>query len=1399
MSNYPDLLCPIGGDIFEDPITVPCCNRAFSRGNLITAFQVSHLCPLCRGDLNNYNPATAPRNNTIAGLVDSVRQNVIQKPKNHMWSADLKILPNKQIGELTLAIRDSKFIVQPSLFIAVIDNSGSMAGSAFNQVKTALLHIISMAQYNPSVVIKFIIYNSFASLVNLTGQQDTDRQTINNLSAGGGTNFSEAFKAIRTILFEYSTKDIDSVAIAFLTDGQDGSGIAQTILSTNLRDILSDTWTRPMSVHTLGFSSSCDRVFLESLLSCGSLSGTFRYAEPGDNDDALCQKLTGVFEICSRQSSVPVSLTGLTTVFSENLFRFPVDSKGWGRYQCWVKISDTPTSVTVNSDHDTNTELPLAVTYASNSDSTHERWLSTLTDNIATQLMSLPQYQDETEDMKRIRSSLLLKYLKEVESLSNTPETKARTTYMREQVTGWLAGQKLSLGRLSDMRFSTLFGNQNQTQKTIKNNTTYAYASVPVPTIEAVAVFERNLKCYSRNNTGKNRNSLQQAISNQTYSVILTPPVQLLIDNMKIPEDLEHTDVDGNNTIMLAAYCGHTAILQALVPHCTHDLLNKTNNDGESAVTLAIKKRGFHMSLMVLIGAGACIPSGRKKTLERYCIDNKFTRTSVFLQAIGDKVTYDIDETMSEDYIRYVYGQAKVSNNVNIEQYISVFMAKTMLQETEEMIALGATITVSMLNNYCIPPKPDHPETEKYLNLAKVAMKSQPGLIFERAEDGETPLHVATRKGSLLHVKYFLSLGAHIDALNDKGNSALAVAVNLRYPCIVDELLSRGASVYLKNNKGNTPLYGACERGPLKVAEKLISYGAEIEVLNNNGDTTILICCRNGQSDVLHYLLQYVDMDFVNRKAQIDGFNAIMACAESDRPSCISVLRDYGVDLNQKTDIDNKIIPGATPLHIASYYGRNLALSELLRLGVDPNARDLNGSTALHIASLQGYGETIRLLLQSGADSTISDNEGNTPLSYCRDRAEIKSFFIDEVTETLIKMAKGAYSQSQLPMLMDLYRSTLTWYWPHGSIQFQNVRDEDGNTPLFYATVTSNLPMVELLLSLNADVNITDREGCSPLFWALHNKVMRLSKLLRDRSSEKTILEAQQQVERTKGSGLLTFLGATAPPYHPTASTVSFRMSDRINRIVAHEHYVRKEVPSILPSGVIHSLALLPEFKELMESRIWWESKILLTRKIATKHNNLSYEHCLALCLYSNNKIVSTMLNNATCTCGISTSIEDIPTSLYQYADMLQGALIALPPFVGEVFIGSADVDRNLFTKGSEFAWPRFVSSSTLWRVAMENTPSYITKARRGTIFAIQSKRGRLISSYSQYPYDAEVVFLPGTRFKVTNWYHGTVIALGQANIREHSYSVKEQDDDWLSLAEMIRSDKSLIIEITEL
>lgn len=115
------------------------------------------------------------------------------------------------------------------------------------------------------------------------------------------------------------------------------------------------------------------------------------------------------------------------------------------------------------------------------------------------------------------------------------------------------------------------------------------------------------------------------------------------------------------------------------------------------------------------------------------------------------------------------------------------------------------------------------------------------------------------------------------------------------------------------------------------------------------------------------------------------------------------------------------------------------------------------------------------------------------------------------------------------------------------------------------------------------------------------------------------------------------------------------------------------------------------------------------------------------------------------------------------------------------------------------------MSATTLWKVALENVPSFSSKTRKGTVLLVRTKKAdsgdtaaRLVRLLSEFPCDGEVIFLPNAEFIVTNWYHGDPIALGQPNIRESTFLIKDVDSERMGLDDVKNSDKSLIIEVTE-
>ncbi len=71
---------------------------------------------------------------------------------------------------------------------------------------------------------------------------------------------------------------------------------------------------------------------------------------------------------------------------------------------------------------------------------------------------------------------------------------------------------------------------------------------------------------------------------------------------------------------------------------------------------------------------------------------------------------------------------------------------------------------------------------------------------------------------------------------------------------------------------------------------------------------------------------------------------------------------------------------------------------------------------------------------------------------------------------------------------------------------------------------------------------------------------------------------------------------------------------------------------------------------------------------------------------------------------------------------------------------------------------------------------------------------GRIINKYTQYPVDAEVIFLPATKFVVTNHYSPDIICLGQANIRNTTFKIKSKDYE-----RACNSEACIIVELTEI
>lgn len=1445
-----DLTDPITGDLFADPVTTP-CGHTFGRLSLTQALAAGNpVCPSCRADLSAFDPMAAAKNIQIAGAVETYvqltatvphREIIATKPK---WAATLTpVIDNEgkqlPVGELQLTLEDADFSTKPSLFIAVVDRSGSMSGSPWKQVEMALLHIMALNRSSPFVKTIIVAYDSIAAVIDIPPSA-SDMETsmiIKNMFTAGGTNFHAAFAKVKEVLASYKPDDFGNVQIAFLTDGQ--SGEKPDVLVKEFADILK-MWTGPLSVHSIGFGSGCDKDLLEGLRQIGS--GTFRYAEPSDDGDTLCNKLTSLFALVSKSSTISMRMT---VGKQEKEISFPVDENKKGRFTMWYpadaieqSLSEITLHIPTNNSNVTIPLLPGSLN-VKESRTLYNNWLAVCVDELAAETLDLSKRHNSIpKELFELHCSM---FLIRLETISNNMDVenphRHRLLALEKEIESLRMGLGVNLGKLSDMRFGSQFLTDVSKNKKSIPAITNTVTAPPQLTQEKEA--REITRHYTRNNTDQKRNPLQEAIMAHQYNHV-PPGVAELLKTATL-DTLLATDVHGNNTIMMAAYCGHSAILQELLKILTSigdmekqcEILERLNNDKETALTLAIKARGFFKTIRLLVEAGATIPEHRRKILERYAVDHQFRITADLISNSAGGITNNITRDMTPEYIKFVYDRAitnKLVFDANmVQEYLQIALEKKLWGLATNMLQIhGAKPTWQSWSAICIYQDDyEAPVIQQHTNMAITLLDAGLDINTQHPESGDSLLFHSCEKGSSALVQLLLQRGATVDLPNALGNTPLWISCWKRYPCIIGDLLTAGANVNQQNTKGNPPLVSICQKGPKKIAEKLLMYGADVNLLNQNGDSMILICCRCGQHEVLELLLNQADPTTVEHVAHIDGFDAVFASVEANRPECLQIIHDYYKSLGQNikdkvfakyTEENNPILPVSTPLHLAAYYGREAAAQKLLELGCPTNLRNGMEQTPMHIAAMQGQAGILRLLKNNKADMGARDRNGNTPVAYCRDDAT-RRILINPAFDIVMRLARGDFPAESISDACALVRAQDIKMLQTGcpnSMRVANLVNSTGYNPFMESVIYGNVPVALALSHIGALPSTANSHGVNSYTWSkwinngrikacvadAHNhdpgfqmdtcalQLDRLQKMSRQSGQEMNILYLGTPPKKFTGStqGVVSGIGARMD----TAAQLPAQLSPE--KLAAWQEMLYPAAPlkntSSVPSMDEISQTLImsrvtgePQNQSFVE-QIRWQSKVFATSMVASGLTNLTASQIALLYLYPT---LAESLNTLTAA-----------SSGINYVRMYYSALKSIESYQGEVYLGTTKLsgldNRQHFQPGKTVSWPYFISASSMWRVATDNAPDFANDKKQGTVFIIKSKSGRPIGGYSQFPSDAEIVFLPHTEFKVTNWYLGNIICLGQSNIREHTFRTKEEDR-----ARLMNGHGSLIIELTEI
>jgi uncharacterized protein len=273
---------------------------------------------------------------------------------------------------------------------------------------------------------------------------------------------------------------------------------------------------------------------------------------------------------------------------------------------------------------------------------------------------------------------------------------------------------------------------------------------------------------------------------------------------------------------------------------------------------------------------------------------------------------------------------------------------------------------------------------------------------YPRAADLYAAIRRAGGHSSGVIVQELIAAGADVNAVDERGNPALIVAVrDAGNAVVVRGLLTAGARVNAKDENGDTALIAAVQEylpagdeiiksalhRDLDVIRALLAAGADVRVRGKDGQSALALAERSGNADLIELLKPSRRV-----KAEVHRAHQVSR-VDADQVECLTSGRQKDLFEAIKQKDSEKV-------------------KALLAAGVNPNARsEINFevwestrkscATALMQATLQGDLKTTEVLLAAKADVNASDSVGRYIWAYAFGYQNIKRIPADRREEEM--------------------------------------------------------------------------------------------------------------------------------------------------------------------------------------------------------------------------------------------------------------------------------------------------------------------------------------------------------------------------------------------------------------
>lgn len=236
-------------------------------------------------------------------------------------------------------------------------------------------------------------------------------------------------------------------------------------------------------------------------------------------------------------------------------------------------------------------------------------------------------------------------------------------------------------------------------------------------------------------------------------------------------------------------------------------------------------------------------------------------------------------------------------------------------------------------------------------------------------KDGATVLHALVRRPNPEIINYFISKGVDVNKSDNEGNTALMLAAGGRDLAVVETLASKISNINAVNDKGESALTKAIASGTAEIAAFLLQQGADVKVIN-----------KDGHNLAYYWFDSYRDGTPQNAGRGAQGGNSANRQGPSDFDKKLILLRESGLDVSAPQK------DGTTLFHIAVAKENLSLIRKAMELGADINAQDKDGITPLHRAALIAKDDTIlKTLIELGAKKDLKTEFDETAYDLAKD------------------------------------------------------------------------------------------------------------------------------------------------------------------------------------------------------------------------------------------------------------------------------------------------------------------------------------------------------------------------------------------------------------------------------